>query len=241
MKDKNLLILVTILFLFTASLLLFSALNEYSFGGDNVCMFDGERYVVGDEIDGYILDNECFCSSGGLIECTPIVDKNIDKDMIVVDSDSLDRDGLDFEYSYLVGISRDDLSTISSVEFKNIFLDGSSLTVIIEQLQLCPSTRVVSEQVGFYKKMGDRLNLYSMIRPVASDVAVDCIVELKYKFDDFDKLDVKKTNIRFVDEYDVLHIPNVCFYNSKVYSDGDVFENDDKEICSCNEGVIVCD
>ncbi len=243
MKDKTILVIITILFLVTGTLLLFSALNEYSFGGDEVCMFKDVKYVKGDEIDGYLYGSKCVCGSGGLVDCIPLFqDDNFEVlEGVDLDTSDLDTDGLDFRYSYLLGVSSSEVGSFANIEFQNISLQDNDLVVVVDQLQTCPESNVSPEQVGFYKVDRDFLNLYNMIRPVEGDLAIDCVVQLRYVIENFESFGLEMKNIRFVDEFAKATSPRICLYNDRVYSDGDVFQNTKGEICNCKGGLIDCE
>jgi len=244
MKDKTILVLITILFLITGSLLLFSALNEYSFGGDEICVINNVEYVKGEEIERYLYGSTCVCGSGGLVECIP--DAGIEPEQIQLDEDAVDRsdldtEGLEFEYSYVVGLNSEDLSSVFPVEFESISVTDDDLFVVVEQLQSCPSSNRASEQEGFYKMENGFLSLYNIVHTSQTVLEKDCIVKLVYAFSDFEGFDREKFEIRFVDEHGVATTPNVCFYHDRIYSPGDVFQGSDGQICVCNQGLIECE
>ncbi len=246
MKDKTLLVVITILFLITGALLLFSALNEYSFGGDDVCIFDGVEYRKGEVIENYLYGSFCTCGSGGLIDCVPetfdeeVIEEEVFDELPSATSE-LESEGLEYEYLYVVGALEEDSLPHSGVEFESVVFRDDDLVVVLKELQYCPRPNVTPEQVGFFKKDSNALTLYNMVRPVDEGAGVDCIVQLKYTFEDMEDLDLSKVEVSFVDERGISTSPSFCFYDDKVYFDSDVFQGTEGEICVCEEGEVECE
>jgi hypothetical protein len=246
MKDKTILVIITILFLITGALLLFSTLNEYSFGGDDVCIFRDVEYRKGDTMDGYLYGNFCTCGSGGLVDCVPeflaekAKNENEDFEGLSTDSSELESEGLAYEYLYVIGALDEDSLPRSSAEFESVAFREEGLVVVLKELQYCPRPNVPPEQVGFFKKDENSLTLYNMVRQIDKGSGVDCIVQLKYIFEKMDDLDLSKVDISFVNERGIATSPSFCFYNDKVYFDSDVFQGIEGEICVCRDGEVDC-
>ena len=242
MKNNIFLVLVTILFVITGSLLLFSTLNEYGFGGgEEVCVVDGVEYKKGEEIVGYRTGHKCTCGSSGLVECIPLSESEELQKESAIDVSDWAKDGLDFNYSYIVGISDDDVDFNTSVKFQDVRFEEEGLLIILEQYQSCLESGTPPEQVGFYNEGSENLSLYNMIRRVDDEETIGCLVRLEYTFEEIDYVDLKNVELRFIDNLGVVTSPNVCLYNDRVYFEGDFFEGEDKEVCVCEDGVVDCE
>ncbi len=235
MKDKFKLVGITILFVLTGLVLSFFAIKDSDLIISDSCLVDNMKYSIGEEILGYKDGAKCFCREDGLVECA-----FIESEQIELDTAGLEKEGLDFDYKYLRGIVHGESSFIlDSVNFTDVsFVDGK-LSVVLEQIQLCPTQNTPPEQVGFFEFSDVDLKLYNMVRPTEGPEGLNCVVQLKYIFSDIEGLG--ETRVSFVDENGFVTYALVCPYNGKLYSDSDVFRNLEGEICTCVEGEIDCE
>ncbi len=243
MKDNLKLISITVLFVLTGLVLIFVTLKESGTGvlEKNYCDVDGKRYSLEEEIAGYQEGNSCFCRKDDFIECIPnIKDEEVAVEEVALENVDLETDGLEFESSYLRGILDDEQSAVlSPLKFTKISIEEESFVAVLEQVQLCPEQNIAPDQVGFYEKEGDLLKLYNMVRPTESETSLNCLVQLKYVFNDLDRLN--DIQVAFIDDSGLLTYASMCVYNGKIYSDKDVFKGEEEKICTCEEGEITCD
>ena len=239
MKDNSKLIGITILFVLTGLVLLVVSLRESELLTQEVCVFDGKEYVLGEEIINYQENNSCFCRKNDFIECTPNQQEESVEEVALENVD-LEKEGLDFEASYLRGIgSGEENASLSPLKFTKVSIEEENFVVVLEQMQLCPESNLIPDQVGFYEQEGNLLKLYNMVRPVEETSSLSCIVQLKYVFEELKELD--DIQIAFIDDSGLLTYAPTCFYEGKIYSDKDVFKGAGEEICICEEGEIKCD
>jgi len=240
MKDNFKLIAITVVFVLTGLVLSFFAMQDSEFGSVDSCFFDGNEYLLNEEVEGYNEGSTCFCSSDGIIECVPNELEDTNQEA-TLETTELEKEGLDFEYNYLRGILSEEDVIVSPIVFTNVSFSDEALIVVLEQVQLCPEANIVSEQVGFYENVDGVVKLYNMIRPSNDSSSINCIVQLKYVFEEFGDLDLEDMQIAFIDDAGFLTYASMCIHNERVYSDGDVFRKDDDFICTCEEGEIVCE
>ncbi len=241
MKSDVFLIIITILFVVTGSFLLFSALNEYSFGGRDVCIVDGVEYEQGEKVIEYREGSECVCASGGLVECVPLSEKEELQRQSAIDVSDWDNQGLEFDYSYVVGLSETDTDFDSDVSFQDVRFEEDNLVVILEQRQSCPGSGNPPQQAGFYNKGENELSFYNMVRRVDEEEGIGCIVRLEYVLEDMGDSDLSEMELLFIDNLGAITSPDICFYNGNVYFDGDYFESEEDEVCVCENGEIKCE
>ncbi len=237
MKDYFKLIGITVLFVLTGLVLSYFALQDSL----DYCVIDDVKYKVGDEIKDHQEGYSCVCSDEGLVECVLIELENVqevDEDF-VFDTADLEKEGLEYNYTYLTGFANGDPANVTSVKFTNISVSEDDLTVVLEQMQLCPEPNIAPEQVGFYEKADEKLSLYNMVKPSVGEDVLNCTVQLKYFFEDFG--DLGNMKIAFVDSDGFPNEALMCVYNGNVYSDNDVFRNANGEVCTCLRGRISCE
>jgi hypothetical protein len=242
MRDKFKLIGITVLFVLTGLVLSYFALQDSEFKTLDYCLVDEIRYEVGENIENYQEDYICSCGSEGLVECIPVeptISESVEDDFLF-DTSELETKGLEFEYNYLTGFTEEEqFINLSPVKFTKIAIDEKSLSVVLEQMQICSDTNMASEQVGFYKRDGSKLKLYNMVKPLGSTESLACTVQLKYILEDFD--DLEKMEIAFVDSEGVVTDAKMCVFNGNVYSDNDVFMDADGSLCTCYDGEVNCE
>ncbi len=241
MKGNFRLVIITVVLVLMGLFLAFLSLSESDLEQVDFCDFNDSRYAVGDEIIGYEDGNHCVCSTGGVVECVPLdveVDFEVENEIVVED---LDEGGLSFEYRYLTGIVEDNGDIVlDDVRFSNITMSGDDLVIVLEKRQNCPESGAALEQEGYYRYSNNVLSLYTEIVEDIEDEYIDCFVELKYVFEDYDGFDFNFENIRIAFESNgLMEYASTCIYEERIYSDGDVFVGEDDEIYVCDRGEIV--
>jgi hypothetical protein len=242
MKDNFKLIAITIVFVFAGLALSFISWQDVDLDSSNVCLYDGVTFAVEQEVVGYQKDNHCVCSEGGIIECIPLEmeDEVYDaqKEEVIVLVDDFKNDNLKFEYRYLTGIGEENGDSFSNTSFSDISIVDESLVVVLEEMQICPSTNVVSDQEGFYYEEDGVIKLYSKVEKTEG---ISCVVELKYVLEDFKGFDLEKMQIVFVNEQGLETYASTCIYGDRIYSDNDVFRATEDSICTCEGGEVTCE
>lgn len=239
MKGNITLIIVTVVLVLMGLFLAFLSLSESDVETLEYCDFNNSRYAVGDEIIGYEDGKHCVCASGGIVECVPLdvdVESEIFDEVVVED---LDEGGLDFEYRYLTGIVEDNGDVVlNDVRFSNIATSEDGLSIVVEKRQFCPESGLAPEQEGYYRFEDNTLTLYKEIVEEMEDEYIDCFVELKYVFEDYESYDLENISIAF-ESNGLVEYASMCIYEGKIYSDDDVFVGVNEEIYVCDEGRIV--
>ncbi len=237
MKGNIRLIIETIVLVLMGLFLAFLSLSESDLESD-FCDFNDSRYAVGDEIIGYEDGNHCICATGGIVECVPLdveVEVEVQEDIDVAD---LDESGLDFEYRYLTGIAENNGDVVlSNVRFSKISM-SDGLAIVLEERQACPESGSVFDQEAYYRYEQDVLTLYTETLEEAEDEYIDCFVELKYVFEDYDGFDLENMRIAF-ESNGFVEYASTCIYEGRIYSDDYVFVGEDDEIFVCEDGEIV--
>lgn len=242
MKDNLKLVAITVVFVFAGLALSFISWKDVDLDSLDVCLYDGATFTVGQEVVGYQIGNHCVCSEGGIIECIPLEmeDEVYDaqKEEVIVLTDDFKNDNLKFEYRYLTGIGEENGDSFSNTNFSDISIVDGSLVVVLEEMQICPSTNVVSDQEGFYYEEDGVIKLYSKVEKTEG---IGCVVELKYVLEDFKDFDLEKIEIVFVSEDGLETYASMCVYGGRIYSDEDIFKATEDSICVCEAGQVICE
>jgi hypothetical protein len=176
------------------------------------------------------------------VECKSQVEENTQADVSAPEISSLRKDGLKFSFNYLRGLNESNGFVLSSpISFTNLSFDEGNLTVVLEQMQLCPRANAASEQVGFFEHIENTIYLHNMVRPSDEESAISCLVQIKYVFESLEGLSLDDMQIAFVDDSGVVTKASMCIHNQKVYADSDIFRNSEGEICTCEAGIITCE
>jgi len=238
MKDNLILIIITALFVLTGLVLSFFAFRDFKEERVVNCIVEDISYKQGEEIPDYQENHTCVYGNDGFIDCIP---SDSDEEETNSTASDLQTEGLNFEYTYLTGLSNGNGSlSFEPVTFSSVNIKEGSLIVILEHKQTCVEANRASEQVGFYEKTTDLLKLYNMVR-IVDDSGIPCMVELKYVFEDISDLDLENIKIAFVHDDENLTYASICIYDQKIYSEDDVFKNSKDEMCTCLDGEIECE
>lgn len=237
MKDNFKLIAITVAFVLTGVLLAFVSVKGEDLETFSHCVFEDERFSVGDEVVGYSEGNLCTCAEGGIVECVPLDVEDFAQ--LEVSQEDLQEDNLKFEYSYITGVGENGDDIVFGTKFTNVAIGDDELIITLEQMQTCSETNSVSEQEGFYDEVNGALKLYNNID--SENGGISCIVELKYIIEGIENFELDKINIVFVDANGIETYALICIYDEIIYSDDDVFKNQEGLICLCDSGEIICD
>lgn len=241
MKERNILIVLTILLLLSG--IIVGGISYF----DNQkkikpCNFDGKDYRVGEVVEKFQENSKCSCSAAGFIECVPI-NQGGDDNTNTDPANDLKTKGLTFKSRYIVGfVSNTDVANVLPVEFKDGTYEGTTLKVVIEQLQTCPELNTAPQQFGFYGYNANVVTLENMVRKSEDPSAVKCVVELTYEIKDIISNDVANLKIQFKDENGVVTTAPFCSYYGKIYANDDAFKSKDtNSICTCTSGLVSCE
>ncbi len=242
MKERNILIVLTILLLLSGIIV-----GGISFFDNQKklkpCNFDGKDYRIGEVVDNFQENSSCSCSEAGYIECVPITQTDDSNNTQADPTIDLKTKGLTFKSRYIVGFaSNTDVANVLPLEFKDGAYEGTTLKVVLEQLQTCPELNTPPQQFGFYNYSSNVVTLENMVRKSEDPSAVQCVVELTYEIKDIISNDVANLKIQFKDENENITTAPFCSYYGKIYANDDVFKSKDSgNICTCSDGLVACE
>jgi hypothetical protein len=229
-KQKNWLIIITILMVISSGVVLFISLREKI--GFKTCAYGENVYIPGQNIPNFNGLEDCYCAKDGSVKCGNSSD--------VISYSSFSSSGLFFSSRFLNYLEKEKVE--NNIIPMDVNYNSDKFSLIFEREVLCGDNSLAPVQIGFYKIEEGNLivtvmtnrdpELYSMVCKVENTIAVDGI-----------NLDVKDTfKIYYQDEYGYRYDLKVCPSNGKLYNSGDMLEvQGSSNICYCDEGVIKCE
>jgi hypothetical protein len=201
------------------------------------CIFNGVEYSSGEEIVGYLENAECICNSKGKIDC-----QMSNRSKSFLDNSDFTTKGLEFNAKFLNSLSNAEVNISDEVVFRSVSQGDDGLLVIIEKLDLCTTTKVIPEQVGFFNLDGTELVLTSIKSGDPSRFSEPCIVENSFLLSSVKSKLKDEFKIYFRTENDEVYLANMCVYEGRIHNEGDTYRSDDlSKLCSCKSGESVCE
>lgn len=200
------------------------------------CYFAQTAYLKGEIIPGYKEDYVCSCE-GAEVVCTKIENK-----LVGVPVSEFGKKDLSFNIKYVAEGENSSLNNqLLKTKISNVNLSGNNLEVVIEQIQLCSADQRAPVQIGLYHFENDALLLTHVINRSPSLYKSPCVVSLTYKIKSLDISNVNNLKIGYMSSEGEILPAILCYYNSKVYAQDDVYMSfDNCNICRCENGISKC-
>jgi hypothetical protein len=224
---------ITVIFLGIGISIIYFSINRIVNNG--TCKFNNVKYEKGDEVIGYKDGELCNCEDGSIV-CSKITDTSD-----LQNANKFTKDNLIFSAKYTKPESGSIEILPLRTKFTSISILESSVEIVIDQGQVCSSDNRAPIQVGRYMLNGNTLTVSNSVNTSPSLYTTPCIVTMSFKIS---KIQLTKiTDLKIIYENDTGQtLPaTLCYYNSRVFGDTDVYSSIDKcNICTCENGVSKC-
>jgi hypothetical protein len=201
------------------------------------CVVNGVEYSCGQEISGYLENATCICNSEGKVDCELST-----KSKSFLSNADFTTKNLDFNAEFLNSLSNAEVNISEEVTFRSVAQDDDGLKVVIEKLDLCTTTDVIPEQVGFFNVSGTDLVLTTIKSGDPAKFTEACIVKNTFTLEKLTgKLD-DDFKIYFRNEQDEVYLADMCVYEGRIHNEGDSYRSEDgSQICLCESGENMCE
>lgn len=214
--SPNWLILFTICLFFTALTMFFVSYREQF--GLKKCVYGGEEYFAGQNIDG---SPHCYCDEKGQVVCE---EYEVELDFTEINYINTD---LEFTSKFLNFI--DPLTVIESVRFVDVGGSDTQLRIIVERFSFCNQFEDLPPQMGFYAFDNGELFLITKTNLIAGEYNEPCIVSNTFVIEGRQEID----GIFYQAEDGRMVSADICIFNNQVFNSGDAYVGDDGEVIIC--------
>ncbi len=230
-KQKNWLLLITFCLLI-ASVVLFFVNNRKSLGLGE-CNYDGIEYLEGEQIVNYQGRNDCYCSKSGEILC--------ESEQAGMTYESFSSSALSFSYSFINFLEKND-PDLNKISLEDIDQRDSSIKFTLHREALCGEDGLAPAQVGMYERKDDSLIFTTITNRDESLYSRVCVISNDFQISNFNIGDVEEFIVLYQGESGQIYDLNTCFVKGKLYAQGEVFKNSEKqELCTCEGPDISCE
>lgn len=231
--EKYWLFVVTVIFVIFGSFIIFIALERISYVGS--CVTDKGVFKNKSQVTDYEEGKVCECNDSKVI-CTNVV-----KDVEVPKIEEFKRSNLKVDSKYLTLGTNDKLSKSAlNTRFVSVSTKKDSIDIHIEQEQRCTADGRISAQVGMYYLDKDNLYITNVVSQDSKTYFQQCTVSVTYSISSF-KAERERLNIYYVTESGSKEKASLCYYDNKVYIEGDVYSSVDScNFCKCSDGISKC-
>lgn len=230
LKQNNWLVVITI-FLVVSSViaLVVSTRKSLGFG---TCAFNENIYLAGQLIPNYNGREDCYCSKKGTIQCN--------KDNTILSLEDYTSTNLKYFSNFLNYLDEEEIDT-DNIKAVDIGYTEGKLSVVIEREGMCGQEQEIPVQVGFYKYSENKLTLTILTNQDSSIYNRVCKINGKFILTKEDFTLTEDFKLYFQNDLGHIFDLGVCVYNKKLYGEGDIFQSESGNACSCNYGMVECD
>lgn len=230
-KQRNWLLLITVLLLIGSGIVLF--INAQRNLGIGVCYHNDVEYLQGDVVPNYKEGTDCHCAISGKIVC--------ESDSIGMSYETFSSAGLTFSYGFQNFLEKES-PDLTRIYLSDINQNADSLEIILEREALCDEAGLAPVQVGMYEKNTDNLVLTTITNRDESLYSRVCVVENKFDVTNIDLSGVESYSVLYQGEGGELYDLKVCYFNNKLYAKGEVFKDSEKNrLCTCEGPELSCE
>ena len=201
------------------------------------CVINGTEYKSGEEVVGYLENADCVCNREGKVDC----EINDVSKSFLSNSDFTTKN-LNFNAEFLNSLSNAEVNISEEIVFRSVSQGTDGLKIVVEKLDLCTTTNIIPDQVGFFNVSDNNLVLTSIESGDPSKFSEPCIVKNTFLLSKITGELDESFKVYFRNESDEVYLADMCVYEGKIYNEGDTYrsENED-QLCSCQSGENICD
>ncbi len=225
--------------MFLSSILLLGALITLLLSIDwspNSCVVNGVEYQSGEGVIGYLENADCICNREGEIDC-----ELSSKTKSFFSNEDFLTKNLDFSAEFLNSLSNTEINMSEEIVFRAVSQSDEGLEIIVEKLDLCTTTNVIPEQVGFFNINEEDLVLTTIKSGDPAKFSEPCIIQNTFLLEKITGSLDDNFKVYFRNENDDVFLADMCVYEGKIHNEGDSYGSDDEiQLCQCISGENIC-
>lgn len=230
-KQRNWLLLITVLLLIGSGIVLF--INAQKNLGLGVCYYNDMEYYQGDLVSNYEGGSDCYCSITGDIVC--------ESDSVGMTYETFSSSNLAFSYKFQNFLEKAN-PDLTRFTLSDVSQNDGGLEIILEREALCSEEGSAPTQVGMYEKNADSLVLTTITNRDEALYSRVCVIENTFNISQVDITDAKSYSLLYQGEGGQLYDLKACYSNGKLYASGEVFKDSKGEkLCTCEGPEISCE
>lgn len=230
-KQRNWLLIITGLLLFSATVVLF--FRTRSELGLGVCYYLEQEYYAGQSIPNYQGRDDCHCTLSGDIQC--------EGDDVYMEYDSFGSEGLLFSHAFRNYVEKD-APDLTKIVLSDVSYRGASIVIVLEREVRCGDLQDSPPQVALYERKQGSLVLTNITNRDQELYNRPCIISNSFTFSNLSLQDEDSFSLMYQNESGQLFDLGACFENGILYSQGDVFKDmKNNSICTCVGPEVECE
>ncbi len=230
-KQRNWLLLITFVLVFSALVILVTTLREDL--KTESCVYKGVEYSVNDPISEYEDGKDCICSNSGEIVC-----KEEESSMSY---EGFVNESMSFTYSFGNYLDKDQPNLVDA-KLVDIQYNNSSLRIVIERETLCGDFNETPVQAGMYKLEEEGIVLTAITNRDESIYGRVCLIGNTFEIQNIILADKSRFSVSYQNDQGDMTNFRTCFANGNIYLNGDVFkDSESNSICTCSGPEFECE
>jgi len=226
--------------MFLSSILLLGVLVTLMVSVDwspNSCFVNGVEYKSGEVVAGYLENADCVCNRDGEVDC-----ELSNKSKGFFSNTDFTTKNLSFSAEFLNSLSNTEVNISEEIIFRAVSQSNDGLEIIVEKLDLCTTTNVIPEQVGFFDVSENDLVLTTIRSGDPAKFTEPCIVQNTFLLETMTGELDNGFKVYFRNENEDVFLADMCVYEGRIHNDGDLYGSEDgTQLCQCISGESVCD